>query len=62
MTLYIRNHPEAFSVHGVHLDPPHGDVRMTLDTPADLDVLRRLVDEVGPDATMADVLKALGLT
>ena len=62
VTPYIRHHPETFSIQGVHLDPPHGDVRMTLDTPADLDDLRRLVDEVGPDATMEDVLKALGLT
>jgi hypothetical protein len=35
---------------------------MTLDTPADLEALRRLVDEVGPEANMDDVLKAHGLT
>jgi spore coat polysaccharide biosynthesis protein SpsF (cytidylyltransferase family) len=62
VTPYIRHHPETFSIKGVHLDPPLGEVRMTLDTPADLEALRRLLDEVGPDATMDDVLKALGLT
>jgi spore coat polysaccharide biosynthesis protein SpsF (cytidylyltransferase family) len=62
VTPYVRHHPETFSTEGVHLDPPHGEVRMTLDTPADLEALRRLVDEVGPDATMNDVLKALGWT
>jgi spore coat polysaccharide biosynthesis protein SpsF (cytidylyltransferase family) len=62
VTPYIRSHPETFSIQGVHLDPPHGEVRMTLDTPADLEALRRLVDEVGPEANMDDVLKAHGLT
>jgi spore coat polysaccharide biosynthesis protein SpsF len=60
VTPYIRRHPEAFAIQGVHLDPPHGDVRMTLDTPEDLEVLTGLVGQVGPDGTMEDLLKALG--
>ena len=62
VTPYLRYHPETFSVHGVHIDPPHPEVRITLDTPADLEALIRLVGQVGPDATMEDVLKAHGLT
>jgi spore coat polysaccharide biosynthesis protein SpsF (cytidylyltransferase family) len=60
VTPYIRQHPGTFSIQGVHLDPPHGDVRMTLDTPEDLEALTRLVGQVGPDGTMQDVLNALG--
>jgi spore coat polysaccharide biosynthesis protein SpsF (cytidylyltransferase family) len=62
VTPYIRHHPETFSIQGMHLDPPYGEVRMTLDTPEDLEALTRLVGQVGPDATMEDILKALGLT
>lgn len=60
VTPYIRRHPETFPTLGVHVDPPHGDVRVTLDTPEDLEVLTRLIDQVGADASMGDVLKALG--
>ncbi len=60
VTPYIRGHPEDFRVLGVHLDPPHGDVRITLDTRNDLELLVRLIGVVGPDAAMEDVLEALG--
>ena len=60
VTPYIRRHPEDFPVIGLHLDPPHGDVRVTLDTRTDLELLVRLIGMVGPDATMEDVLEALG--
>lgn len=61
VTPYIRRHPEKFPSRGLHLDPSHGDVRVTLDTPEDLHSLRRLIDQVGADASMSDVLAALGL-
>jgi spore coat polysaccharide biosynthesis protein SpsF len=61
VTTYIRRHPEQFEVGEIRLEPSYGDVRITLDTPADLKSLTRLIAEVGPDATMGRVLEALGL-
>lgn len=41
--------PKAFSLLGICVTPPTGDLRVTLDTPADLVLLRALVAEL-PDA------------
>jgi spore coat polysaccharide biosynthesis protein SpsF (cytidylyltransferase family) len=61
VTTYIRRHPDQFEVGELRLDPSYGDVRITLDTAADLDSLTRLIAEVGADASMWRVLEALGL-
>jgi spore coat polysaccharide biosynthesis protein SpsF len=59
VTPFVRSRPDRFPQAAVTLDPPAGDVRVTLDTTRDLELLRRLVAEVGPDATMGEVLAAL---
>lgn len=60
VTTYIRSHPEMFTVAELRLEPSFGDVRLTLDTMEDLRVLERLIADVGPDASMLEVLAALG--
>jgi spore coat polysaccharide biosynthesis protein SpsF len=61
VTAFIRSHPERFTSAGVRLEPPLGNVRITLDTHADMRTLVELVREVGVDASMREVLQALGI-
>ena len=61
VTTYIRRNPERFSVAELRLEPALGDVRVTLDTPEDLQLLRSLVGRIGPDASMRQTLDALGV-
>jgi spore coat polysaccharide biosynthesis protein SpsF len=60
VTPFVRARPERFPQAPVFHDPPFGGVRITLDTPDDLRLLRRLVDELGPDPMLDEVLAALG--
>ncbi len=60
MTPFIRSRPERFPQAAVTLEPPAGDVRLTLDTPEDLEALRALVARAGPDASLAELLAAVG--
>ncbi len=60
VTLGAACHPERFSTGEVRLNPPLGDVRITLDTSEDLELLRELVHRAGAEATMAELLRALG--
>lgn len=60
VTPFIRSRPERFPQLRVALDPPRDDVRLTLDTPEDLRVLRELVARVGPDAGLDVLLDAVG--
>ncbi len=60
VTPYVRSRPEKFSQAAVVHEPSYGDLRLTLDTLADLEVLRALVDRVGPHARMAELITALG--
>ena len=61
VSLHIKHHPERFSV--THLDhpltahePAHSLPRLTVDTAQDLSVVRRVILELGPDATTAEIL------
>ena len=60
VTPYLRSRPERFAQARVAHEPPYGDVRLTLDTPEDLEALRALVGRVGPNARMATLIAALG--
>jgi spore coat polysaccharide biosynthesis protein SpsF len=50
VTSYIAAHPEEFRIASVGLDPPNADLRVTLDEPADADLLDAIVVELGRDA------------
>lgn len=58
VTRYL--HGGGFDVHVVHFDAPLGDVRITVDTPEDLAVVERLLDDLPAGFALADVLAALG--
>jgi spore coat polysaccharide biosynthesis protein SpsF len=60
VTPFVRARPERFPAARVDLDPAYGDVRLTLDTPADLALLRDVAARVAPDADLGEILNALG--
>jgi spore coat polysaccharide biosynthesis protein SpsF len=58
VTPFVRSRPERFPQRAVTLDPPRPDVRLTLDTPEDLEHLRAVVAATGPDASLAELIAA----
>jgi len=58
VTPWVRANPERFPQAAVRLDPPAADVRLTLDTPEDLEALRRVVELAGRDAGLEDLIAA----
>ena len=51
VTSYIGEHPAEFGTAVVALDPPSVDLRVTLDEPADAELLDAVVAELGRDAS-----------
>jgi spore coat polysaccharide biosynthesis protein SpsF (cytidylyltransferase family) len=60
VTAYIRRHPSEFSTGELRLIPNLGDMRMTLDTAEDLEILTDILAQVGPYARLPDLVRALG--
>ncbi len=60
VTPYIRRNVDRFTTAELRLEPARGDVRITLDTPDDLELLARLVNTIGVDASATQILAALG--
>jgi spore coat polysaccharide biosynthesis protein SpsF (cytidylyltransferase family) len=60
VTPFVRARPERFPAARVDLEPAYGEVRLTLDTPADLALLRDLAARVASDAGLPEILDALG--
>lgn len=58
VTPFVRRRPERYKLVRLDLDPPAADVRLVLDTEADLAYLRALVERVGPEAPLAEILAA----
>ena len=58
VTPFVRSRPERFSQQAVTLDPPQADVRLTLDTPEDLERLRAVVARTGLKASLAELIAA----
>jgi spore coat polysaccharide biosynthesis protein SpsF len=50
VTSYIAAHPERFRIESIPFAPPSADLRVTLDEPADADLLDAIVAELGRDA------------
>jgi spore coat polysaccharide biosynthesis protein SpsF len=48
-TPYIYRHPELFRIARVGTDDGHPDVRLTVDTPEDYELVRRIYDAIGRD-------------
>jgi spore coat polysaccharide biosynthesis protein SpsF len=49
VTPYIRRHPELFESYGVLNDEDLSHMRWTVDTPEDLDLVRRIHEHFGHD-------------
>jgi spore coat polysaccharide biosynthesis protein SpsF len=60
VTPFVRARPERFPAARVDLEPSYGNVRLTLDTPADLALLRDVASRVPAHAELAEILEALG--
>lgn len=60
VTTWIRARPDRYPAEGLWLDPPMGELRVTLDTADDLSDLRRLADAVGRDPSPEQLLSELG--
>ena len=60
VTPYIRARPERFGQARVAHEPAYGRLRLTLDTPADLEALRGLIGRTGADARLPQLIEALG--
>ncbi len=58
VTPFVRSRPERFAQRAVRLAEPRPDVRLTLDTPEDLEVLRDVVAATGPDRALAELVAA----
>ena len=58
VTPFVRSRPERFTQTAVRLDPPRADVRLTLDTPEDLEHLRAVVATTGPRASLGELIEA----
>lgn len=56
VTPFVRSQPERFTQARVAHEPPHADVRVTLDTPEDLVRLRSIVERLGPDVDLPTLL------
>lgn len=64
VSLFIYRHPELYRLHNVIADPRHNrpDLRLTLDTPEDLRLLRSVFDEllpIRPDFGLDDIFDLL---
>jgi spore coat polysaccharide biosynthesis protein SpsF (cytidylyltransferase family) len=60
VTPFIRERPDEFSQLPLYMRPEVGSLRLTLDTEADLEVLRQTFDKIEPDADLRTVLAAIG--
>ena len=58
VTPFVRSRPDRFPQQAVTLDPPRPEVRLTLDTPDDLEHLRAVVAKAGPRASLAELIAA----
>lgn len=60
VTSWVRDRPGRFAAGGLWMTPPMGDTSVTLDTPADLEHLKRLTAAVGTDPLFRELIGALG--
>jgi len=59
VTPYINSNPELFSIHCVEHSEDYSHLRWTVDTPEDLELVRRIYDALGGDDFTWDEVRAL---
>ena len=60
VTPFIRRQPERFATGELRLEPSRNQIRITLDTARDAEVIGGVVTALGPDPTMAEIFSSLG--
>ena len=60
VTPFVRDRPERFPQRDLRLEPPVRGVKLSLDTPEDLEAIRAFIERVGPDADLDAILAAAG--
>lgn len=60
VTPFIRRQPERFATGELRLEPSRNQIRITLDTARDAEVIGGVVTALGPDPTMEEIFSSLG--
>lgn len=60
VTPFVRDRPERFPQRSLRLEPPARAIKLSLDTPEDLEAIRAFLERAGPDATLAEIAAAAG--
>lgn len=60
VTPFVRDRPDRFPQRSLRLEPPVRTVKLSLDTPEDLGVIRAFVERVGADASLERILAEMG--
>jgi spore coat polysaccharide biosynthesis protein SpsF len=60
VTPFVSSRAHRYPQLSVRLEPPYGDLRVTLDTSEDLERIRAIVAVAGADASLTDIVRALG--
>lgn len=60
VTPFVRDRPDRFPQRDLRLEPPVRGVKLSLDTPEDLEAISAFIARVGPDADLDAILAAAG--
>jgi spore coat polysaccharide biosynthesis protein SpsF len=60
VTPFIRCRPERFRTGELRLHPSHNEIRITLDTAEDAELLGRVVAQLGPDPSLSEIVTWFG--
>ena len=60
VTPFVRERPDRFPQRALRLEPPVRSIKLSLDTQDDLTTIRAFIERVGPDADLAEILRAAG--
>lgn len=60
VTPFVRERPDRFPQRALKLEPPVRTIKLSLDTDDDLATIRSFIERVGPDANLAEILRAAG--
>jgi spore coat polysaccharide biosynthesis protein SpsF len=60
VTPFVRERPDRFPQQALRLEPPVRTIKLSLDTPEDLETIRGFIARVGADAGLPRILEAAG--
>nr|NGX58829.1 hypothetical protein [Chlamydiota bacterium] len=62
VTLYIQSHADDFSIGQIAMEPNRSDVRLTVDTEEDFELIQRILEHLyknNPHFRLADIMELL---